>query len=58
MSDERKGYHQAMLDALPAEDIFEVLDRRRILGAEPTPFAKVVEETFNHPGYSCVTPEF
>jgi nucleoside-diphosphate-sugar epimerase len=46
------------LKALVADDRFEVIDWPGIFGVEPTPFARAVDETFNHPIYGKVVLEF
>lgn len=46
------------LEALCADDEFEVIDWPSIFGVPYTPFARAVEETFNHPSYSHVVLEF
>ena len=46
------------LEALCADDEFEVIDWPSIFGVPYTPFARAVEETFNHPSYSHVELEF
>ena len=46
------------LSALVAGDEFEVIDWPGIFGVNSTPFAKEIDETFNHPVYSRVVLDF
>lgn len=46
------------LEALVAPDEFDVIDWPGIFKIQATPFAKALEETFNHPQYSNVEMEF
>jgi nucleoside-diphosphate-sugar epimerase len=46
------------LKALIAHDEFEVIDWEGIFGVEATPFARAIDQTFNHPQYSSVVLEF
>ena len=46
------------LDALVAEDEFEIIDWPSIFGVIPTPFEKALRITFEHPQYSAVKLDF
>lgn len=46
------------LEALCADDEFELIDWPGIFDVNPTAFADALEETFTHPAYSKVTLEF
>lgn len=46
------------LDALVADDKFELIPWWQIFSVEPTPFHEAIEETFNHPTYSLIRLEF
>lgn len=46
------------LAALVGKDEFEVIDWPGIFGVPYTPFAKAIDETFNHPVYGKVVLEF
>lgn len=46
------------LDALLANDEFEVIDWPKIFRTEPTSFAEALTETFHHPIYSAIELEF
>jgi hypothetical protein len=58
LADKNPPFTVAQLDALMAGDEFEVIDWPRIFGVAATPFAKAIDETFNHPTYSKVALEF
>ncbi len=58
LADKNPPFTVAQLDALMAGDEFEVIDWPRIFGVTATPFAKAIDETFNHPTYSKVALEF
>lgn len=46
------------LDALVADDKFELIPWWQIFSVEPTPFQQAIDETFNHPTYSHIRLEF
>jgi nucleoside-diphosphate-sugar epimerase len=46
------------LEALCADDEFEVIDWPAIFGVPYTPFDRAIEETFKHPSYSHIVLEF
>ncbi|MEP4146694.1 MAG: NAD-dependent epimerase/dehydratase family protein [Halioglobus sp.] len=46
------------LEALVADDDFEVIDWPTIFQVQATPFTQALDETFNHPAYSKVILEF
>jgi nucleoside-diphosphate-sugar epimerase len=46
------------LQALCADDEFELIDWPGIFAVSATPFAQAIDETFNHPRYSNVVLEF
>jgi nucleoside-diphosphate-sugar epimerase len=46
------------LEALCADDEFEVIDWPAIFGVSYTPFDRAIEETFKHPSYSHIVLEF
>ena len=46
------------LEALCADDEFEVIDWPAIFGVPYTPFDSAIEETFKHPSYSHIVLEF
>lgn len=46
------------LEALRADDVFEVIDWPAIFGVRYTPFKEAIAETFTHPEYSKVVLEF
>lgn len=46
------------LQALVADDEFEVIDWPGIFGVTPTPFAVAIDRTFNHPVYGHVVLDF
>lgn len=46
------------LDALVADDKFELIPWWDIFDVEPTNFKDAIDETFNHPEYSHITLEF
>ena len=58
LADKNPPFTVAQLDALMAGDKFEVIDWPRIFGVTATPFAKAIDETFNHPTYSTIALEF
>lgn len=56
--DRNPPFTTQQLAALVASDEFEVIDWPGIFGVPHTPFAKAIDETFNHPVYSKVALEF
>lgn len=56
--DKNPPFTADQLKALVAHDEFEVIDWPTIFNVTPTPFAKAVHDTFNHPIYSQVVLEF
>jgi nucleoside-diphosphate-sugar epimerase len=58
MFDRNPPFTVAQLEALVAEEKFEVMDWPGIFGVVPTPFAAAIHQTFNHPAYSTVALEF
>lgn len=56
--DKNPPFTTQQLEALCADDVFEVIDWPGIFGVEATPFAQAIDETFNHPSYSKVVLEF
>ena len=56
--DKNPPFTTRQLAALTAKDEFEVIDWPGIFGVSNTPFAKAIDETFNHPTYSKVVLEF
>jgi nucleoside-diphosphate-sugar epimerase len=56
--DRNPPFTTQQLSALVAGDKFEVIDWPEIFGVSSTPFAKAIDETFNHPTYSKVALEF
>jgi nucleoside-diphosphate-sugar epimerase len=56
--DKNPPFTTQQLTALSAKDAFEVIDWPGIFGVPCTPFAKAIDETFNHPQYSKVILEF
>jgi nucleoside-diphosphate-sugar epimerase len=58
MFDRNPPFTVSQLQALVTHDEFEVIDWPEIFGITPTPFAKAIDETFNHPVYSKVVLEF
>lgn len=56
--DKNPPFTTQQLAALCAKDEFEVIDWPKIFGVSYTPFAKAIDETFNHPTYSKVVLEF
>jgi nucleoside-diphosphate-sugar epimerase len=56
--DRNPPFTTQQLEALVADDDFEVIDWPKIFGVKATPFASAVEETFCHPTYSKVELEF
>jgi nucleoside-diphosphate-sugar epimerase len=58
MFDRNPPFTVAQLEALVAEEKFEVIDWPGIFGVAPTPFAAAIDQTFNHPSYSKVVLEF
>ena len=56
--DRNPPFTTQQLAALVARDEFEVIDWPTIFGVTCTPFAKAIDETFNHPVYGRVVLEF
>lgn len=56
--DRKPPFTTQQLQALVARDEFEVIDWPGIFGIRSTPFAKAIEETFQHPVYSKIALEF
>lgn len=56
--DRNPPFTTQQLTALVADDEFEVIDWPGIFGVPYTPFAKAIDETFNHQVYSKVILEF
>lgn len=56
--DKNPPFTTQQLEALTAEDEFEVIDWPGIFKVECTPFAAAIDETFNHPVYSKVVLDF
>lgn len=56
--DKNPPFTADQLKALTAGDEFEVIDWEKTFNIRATPFAKAVDETFNHPIYSKVLLEF
>jgi nucleoside-diphosphate-sugar epimerase len=56
--DRNPPFTTQQLEALCADDEFEVIDWPGIFGVQYTPFRQAVEETFTHPRYSDVVLEF
>lgn len=56
--DRNPPFTTQQLAALVGKDEFEVIDWPGIFGVPYTPFAKAIDETFNHPVYSKVVLEF
>ncbi|MET3118488.1 nucleoside-diphosphate-sugar epimerase [Undibacterium sp. GrIS 1.8] len=56
--DKTPPFTTQQLAALCARDAFEVIDWPRIFGVSCTPFARAIDETFNHPAYGKVILEF
>ncbi len=56
--DKNPPFTTQQLEALCADDEFEVIDWPTIFGVQSTPFARAVDETFNHPSYSHIVLEF
>ena len=56
--DRNPPFTTQQLAALVAKDEFEVIDWPRIFDVPCTPFAKAMDETFNHPIYGKVSLEF
>lgn len=50
--DRNPPFTTAQLEALVADDEFEVIDWPGEFGVTPTPLATALEETFNHPDYA------
>ncbi|MEP5567743.1 MAG: NAD-dependent epimerase/dehydratase family protein [Halioglobus sp.] len=56
--DSNPPFTTQQLEALIADDDFEVIDWPSIFDVSATPFSEAVDETFNHPSYSQVVLEF
>jgi len=56
--DRNPPFTTQQLAALVGKDEFEVIDWPGIFGVPYTPFAKAIDETFNHPVYGKVVLEF
>ncbi|CAN5319475.1 N/A [soil metagenome] len=56
--DRNPPFTTQQLQALVADDEFEVIDWPAIFNVTATPFAKAIDETFNTPVYSKITLEF
>lgn len=56
--DRNPPFTTQQLEALVADDDFEVIDWPGIFGVQATPFARGLDETFRHPSYSKVVLEF
>lgn len=56
--DKNPPFTTQQLEALCADDEFEVIDWPGLFGVQSTPFAQAIDETFNHPSYSKVALEF
>lgn len=56
--DRNPPFTAAQLKALIANDSFEVIDWPTIFGVHATPFAKAIDETFNHQTYSKIVLDF
>lgn len=56
--DKNPPFTTQQLQALCADDEFEVIDWPGIFQVESTPFASAIEETFGHPVYSKIVLEF
>ena len=56
--DRNPPFTTQQLQALCADDEFELIDWPAIFGVQPTPFKEAIDETFNHPTYSKVILEF
>ena len=56
--DRNPPFTTQQLAALVGKDEFEVIDWPGIFGVTYTPFAKAIDETFNHPVYGKVVLEF
>lgn len=56
--DRNPPFTTQQLAALVGKDEFEVIDWPCIFGVPYTPFAKAIDETFNHPVYGKVVLEF
>jgi hypothetical protein len=56
--DRNPPFTAQQLAALTSRDEFEVIDWPGIFGVRYTPFARAVNETFNHPRYGSVVLEF
>ena len=56
--DRNPPFTTQQLEALVAKDEFEVIDWPGRFGVAATPFAKAIDETFNHPTYSKVALDF
>ncbi len=56
--DKNPPFTTQQLSALIAKDEFEIIDWPGIFGVSHTPFAKAIDETFNHATYSQVILEF
>ncbi len=56
--DRNPPFTTQQLEALCADDEFEVIEWPAIFGVPYTPFREAVAETFNHPDYSQVVLAF
>ena len=56
--DRNPPFTTQQLQALCADDEFELIDWPAIFEVEPTPFREAIDETFNHPTFSKVILEF
>ena len=56
--DRNPPFTTQQLEALIADDDFEVIDWPSIFQVQATPFSQALDETFNHPAYSKVVLEF
>lgn len=56
--DKNPPFTTQQLQALCADDEFELIDWPGVFGLEPTAFVQAIDETFNHPTYSKVILEF
>ena len=56
--DRNPPFTTQQLEALCADDEFEVIDWPSVFGVQYTPFREAIAETFTHPQYSSVVLEF
>ena len=56
--DKNPPFTTQQLEALRADDQFQLIDWPGIFGVEPTPFKQAIHETFNDPVYSTIELDF